>query len=461
MVGLFRNSGAIQRLQKLVQQFARRASGMGKEVADLAGSIDDVASSASKQARTLEELQGQAGELTRGNRAIGDAAAGAREAAHGARDEVDRALENTRVLASAVTRVETGITAVNGALVGVERAASDIAQVALQTGMVALNASAQAARAGGEAGRTFAVVASSIRELSEQVQKSSRQISLTVRELQTRVEALAAEARSAAGKGGDPAAAVEAAIATFRGAFGRVEEQILAIDRSAAANLELCTDVTGRVGALAEGVAHTSSSLDGARGRVKELVGLSESLLELTAEGGVATEDTPFIDLVVASAARISAIFEEALRTGAITEAALFDEHYEPIAGTNPQQHMSRFVQLTDSLLPAVQEPILAFSPLVTFCAAVDRNGYLPTHNRKYSHPQRRDAAWNAANCRNRRIFNDRTGLAAGKNHKPFLLQTYRRDMGNGQFVLMKDLSAPIVVRGRHWGGFRLGYRFA
>lgn len=32
--------------------------------------------------------------------------------------------------------------------------------------------------------------------------------------------------------------------------------------------------------------------------------------------------------------------------------------------------------------------------------------------------------------------------------------------MGGGRFILMKDLSAPIVVHGRHWGGLRLGYRF-
>ena len=40
-----------------------------------------------------------------------------------------------------------------------------------------------------------------------------------------------------------------------------------------------------------------------------------------------------------------------------------------------------------------------------------------------------------------------------------FLLQTYRRNMGGGTFVLMKDRSAPIFVRGRHWGAFRIGFR--
>ena len=64
------------------------------------------------------------------------------------------------------------------------------------------------------------------------------------------------------------------------------------------------------------------------------------------------------------------------------------------------------------------------------------------------------------ANCRNRRIFGDRVGLKAGRNREPFLLQVYRRDMGGGTFKMMKDLSVPLFVQGRHWGGVRLAYSF-
>jgi methyl-accepting chemotaxis protein len=32
--------------------------------------------------------------------------------------------------------------------------------------------------------------------------------------------------------------------------------------------------------------------------------------------------------------------------------------------------------------------------------------------------------------------------------------------MGGGRHILMKDLSAPINVKGRHWGGLRLAYKF-
>ena len=37
------------------------------------------------------------------------------------------------------------------------------------------------------------------------------------------------------------------------------------------------------------------------------------------------------------------------------------------------------FTALTDRLLPGIQEPMLAIDPRVVFCAAVDRNGFLPT----------------------------------------------------------------------------------
>ena len=93
------------------------------------------------------------------------------------------------------------------------------------------------------------------------------------------------------------------------------------------------------------------------------------------------------------------------------------------------------------------------------FCVAWARGGYLPTHNPEYSQQPGNDPAWNAAYCRNRRLFNDRAVQKVAANTKPFLLQTYRRDMGGGKFMLMKDLSSPIFVNGRHWGAFRIGFR--
>ena len=96
----------------------------------------------------------------------------------------------------------------------------------------------------------------------------------------------------------------------------------------------------------------------------------------------------------------------------------------------------------------------------MAFAAMIDRNGYLPVHNKIYSHPQRPgDVAFNTANSRNRRIFNDPAGLAAGRNQRAYLVQSYARDMGNGKTVMMREIDVPIRVKGRHWGGFRTAYR--
>ena len=77
-----------------------------------------------------------------------------------------------------------------------------------------------------------------------------------------------------------------------------------------------------------------------------------------------------------------------------------------------------------------------------------------------YSKPQKPDdPAWNVANCRNRRIFDDRAGLCAARNVRPYLIQSYPRDMGNGVVIMMREIDAPIRVFGKHWGGFRTAYK--
>ncbi|MGF7176363.1 methyl-accepting chemotaxis protein [Azospirillum doebereinerae] len=170
--------------------------------------------------------------------------------------------------------------------------------------------------------------------------------------------------------------------------------------------------------------------------------------------------DTPFIKTAQDAAAALTKALESGLATGAISEAALFSTELTTIPGTAPEQHLSPFTELTDRLFPAIQESVLGSNPRFQFCAAVNSIGYLPTHNARYSEPQRPgETDWNAAHSRNRRVFADRSGLAAARNTRPFLLQSYRRDMGGGQMVRLKEVDAPIVVRGRHWGSLRLAYR--
>jgi methyl-accepting chemotaxis protein len=167
-----------------------------------------------------------------------------------------------------------------------------------------------------------------------------------------------------------------------------------------------------------------------------------------------------FIARAADVADRISRQIERLVSESKLTHEDLFDNDYVAIEGTDPPQYRTRFLAALEDLLPPIQEPLLEADPRMVFCAAVDRNGYLPVHNRKYSQPQRPgETGWNIANARTRRIFDDRAGLAAARNVRPYIIQVYAREMGNGVTVMMREVDAPIRVFGKHWGGFRSAYK--
>ena len=170
-------------------------------------------------------------------------------------------------------------------------------------------------------------------------------------------------------------------------------------------------------------------------------------------------ENIEFVTRAMEAGTALTRIFEDAVASGAISIDDMFDTDYVEIADTNPLQHRTRILNWADRALPPFQEAFLARDPRMAFCVMIDRNGYLPVHNKIYSHPQRPgDVVWNTANSRNRRIFNDAAGLAAGRNLRSYLIQSYARDMGNGKTVMMREIDVPIRVNGRHWGGFRTAY---
>ena len=224
-------------------------------------------------------------------------------------------------------------------------------------------------------------------------------------------------------------------------------------------NLAHCDKVIDELGNLAKGVDLSSTDLKQADERVAKCLESSENLISLIADSGVETSDAPLIRVVIDTARQISAAFEAGIARGDISLDQLMDEQYREIAGTDPKQYLTNYVSFTDHVLPPIQDPLQKIDPRIVFCVAWAKGGYLPTHNPNYRLPQGPDPVWNNANCRNRRLFNDRAVKKVAANTKPFLLQTYRRDMGGGNFVLMKDLSSPIHVQGRHWGAFRMGIR--
>ena len=420
-----------------VRSIAKQASDLGRDACEVRGLMEDTNKVSARQVQSLAGLSQQVGDVQKSQDAIAGTTA--------------QSLESVARARKVVQGVGTEFAGVVDTLRHVSEAASQITQIALQTRLVAFNASVEAKRAG-EAGRGFGVVADAVKDLSAKVEASSKQIMSTINDLDQRIESLASEIQSDTGRG---------KLGTFHVALAEVEEGVSRINSAADQSRGICTRLAQQMHELEREMQQTTRALDTAMSRSESFLRVSEHLIEQVAGCGIETQDTPFIRAAQEAAGQISKLLEDSLRTGTINEAALFDENYVPMPGTNPQQHTTRFIDLADRLFPQVQERVLGSSSKIVFCIAADRNGYIATHNKKYCHPQRAgDTAWNTANSRWRRIFNDRTGLASGRNTRPFLLQTYRRDMGGGNFVLLKEVAAPITVNGRHWGGLRLAFGF-
>jgi methyl-accepting chemotaxis protein len=453
---------------KLVAELASRIGSLGVELADVAGNLDEVSGRVCNEAEQFKELQRAAEHMVAGNREIDRAAKGAQQAASAAADEIAEsrmliggAVQHIEELTHAVSHIQERLGSFSSLLKQVGRVAETIDTIARQTRLLSLNASIEAARAG-EAGRGFAVVAGEVKSLAEETRSATVHITDTVRALGEQIGGLIQESGEATRHSGNAAAGTEkvrGVIGRAHDAFNTVGREVDSIAKATSDNLEACDSTLSQLSELATGVELSSTNLGQADKRLEGLLALSENLIEFIAESGVETDDTAIIRLGVDTAKKISAEFEGAVARGEITVARLFDERYREIPGTSPKQYLTDYVQFTDRVLPPIQDPIRKLDPRIVFCVAWAKGGYLPTHNPEYSKPQGKDPAWNAAYSRNRRLFNDRAVQKVAGNTKSFLLQTYRRDMGGGKFVLMKDLSSPIFVNGRHWGAFRIGYR--
>ena len=454
--------------ERLVDRLAGGIGGLGVELADVAGNVQEVAQRVSSQSERFSHLQKTAQTMVSANHEIAGASKAVQSASLAAvseitqsRQAVETAVRHIAELIEAVGRIENRLAQVSTALGEVTKVSGSIEAIAKQTNLLALNATIEAARAG-DAGRGFAVVASEVKALAEATRRATHQIDDTVRGLDGQVGNLIGESGEASGRAkdaGEGAKQIQSIIARVQDGFTSVGEEIDGVARAATSNLAHCDQVIEELANLAKGVDLSSIDLKLADDRVAKLLETSEGLIGLIADSGVATSDGPLIRTVIATAEQISQTFEAAIERGEITLDQLMDENYREVFGTNPKQFMTDYVEFTDRVLPQIQDPIQKSDPRIVFCVAWAKGGYLPTHNPNYRLPQGNDPVWNNANCRNRRLFNDRAVKKVAANTKPFLLQTYRRDMGGGNFVLMNDLSSPIFICGQHWGAFRMGFR--
>jgi methyl-accepting chemotaxis protein len=457
--------------ESAAQMVADIAIDIGKlavEIADVAGDVQEVSGLVAGQTDLSGVLRESTGTLVTGNRHIAEKAAVTLNRAAVARDkvatsngEVETALSTITELVESVRIIGTQLAGLETAMARISNVAGNINTIARQTNLLALNATIEAARAG-EAGRGFAVVADEVKLLAKQTSAATAQIDVTLAELGGELRRL----RAHSSEGVSRAEIVVRSTTSIGQAMRQVDEAVSEVNENVGQIAdetrdlaERCGTFAGTVTSLIDSVERSDAALQTASRRVDNILNLTESIMAMTVNAGVETVDSKFIRKAMEVAAQIEARFAAAITAGEITVAELFDKKLVPIRGTNPQQYMTHYIEFLDHALAPIHDPVLNFDERIVFCACTDHNQMIPSHNPQFRKPHGSDPVWNAANGRNRRIYQDKTAAAVSKNSQPFLLQTYRRDMGGGVFALMKDASAPIKVDGRVWGGLRVCYR--
>lgn len=385
------------------------------------------------------------------------AAVEARQSSDAGRGVLDESITRMHQLSQRAVGSRELIEALSQRSEEIQRVTLVIQSIASQTNLLALNAAIEAARAG-EHGRGFAVVADEVRGLAGRTASATEEVGQMVADIQQRTVQVVEQIRQLSAdldSGVDQVELTGRHLENIARLAAGVETQVSEIAQGAETNQEQLSSLFDAVRQMRSDLAISDEQTRKLADAAVQMESQAETISERLAEVGLDEYHQRIYDLAREGASQIAAQFEADIDNSRVSLNDLFDRSYQPVPNTSPSKFQTRYDRYTDQVLPAIQEPLLSRHDGLVFVIACTPQGYVPTHNNAFSQPLTGDITVDMARSRSKRKFDDRTGIRCGSHTQPVLLQTYTRDTGE----LMHDLSVPIMVKGRHWGGLRLGYK--
>ena len=370
-------------------------------------------------------------------------------------EELDAVALKVESINQTVTSFSSTIDELNHNSAGIMEIIAVINNMSDQTNLLSLNATIEAARAG-EHGKGFAIVAEEVRTLAKQIKPATEDISLKINNMLATVEKTKTESDTIIDASQAVGSVINETASNFKSMIGDFEETNDQLLKIAAAIEELSlnnNEVNGKVGEINTLSVEVFTDMETSGSTVHGLTEITEKMQEKVAEYRTGKG---VLDQIIPMVQHQRDHIQEILLTLSKKGINIFDENYRPIPNTNPQKFTTAF---TDPLIRELQSYLdknLKEIPGCIYAIPVDRKGYLPVHHAHVSKPMTGTYEVDLLQSRNMRFFfTTQCDIRRATNTKPMLFQTYMRDTGE----VMNDLSMPITVNGRHWGGLIVGLK--
>lgn len=406
---------------------------------------------------TLDADQNQVAQACEESRLLSEQAMG--QLTLGA-DHIRASLAQIGTLLALVDTLTQHVTGFAAAMNQVRQCSYDIDRIAETTNILSLNAAIEAARAG-EAGRGFAIVASEVKSLAGKTRHATEEITRTIDALGGEAEHVVAEIEKGVKVRDDARKSVEKIEDTLLG----VSEMVGQVDRQSEQIAGATGAISGHVDRLQRALGsfdvaarENEETLGQARERMAELEEMASVMFDRLVQAGLAPRDSEMVERARDAAEEVAALALSALEAGELDEAALFDEDYVEVPGTNPPLYRNKLSDWADANWRPILDRVKQSDSRIVATVCDDRNGFLPTHMSDRCRKPTGDYAHDLQYCRNGRIIFNAIDRRIKKGNAPYAMAVYRHEGDGSRYKVVRLASVPIVIRGRRWGDYEISY---